>query len=176
MITIRPAAPGDVPALKALLAPHVERGNILHRDVDWEAFQIALEGELIVGAVALTPQSKRIVELGSLVSNRPGLGLGRRLVDAAIEHAVRSNYEVVMALSGLIDFFEKLGFATAPHAPWISARRDLKMASPTPLNPDTNAIEAAETKAMTCRVCPRLTTCRQALLMRPLHVHRRKRA
>jgi len=176
MITIRPAHTGDISQLEALLAPHVDRGSILPRQVDPEAFVLALEGQVIVGAVALTPQSSRVVELGSLVSNRPGLGLGHSLVNAALERAVTSGYEVVMALSALTRFFEKSGFVNAPHAPWISARRDLSMAFPRPLNPDADAIEAAEAKATTCRTCQRLTSCRQALLLRKLPLQHRKRA
>jgi N-acetylglutamate synthase-like GNAT family acetyltransferase len=176
MITIRPATPGDIADIDDLLAPHIHRGSILPRDVHPETFQLALHGDLIVGAVALTPHSRRVIELGSLVSNRSDIGLGRRLVDAAIDQAMRSDYEVVMALSGLTTFFEKVGFTSAPHAPWITARRDLKMAFPSPLNPDSDAIEAANAKSMVCRGCPRLATCRQTLLLRRLPIHQRKRA
>ena len=176
MITIRPATPSDVAHLGDLLAPHIMRGHILPRTIDPGAFQVACDGDLIVGAVGLTPQSNRVIELGSLVSNRPGSGLGSRLVDAAIARAADSGYEVVMALSNLMSFFEKLGFVPAPHAPWISARRDLKMAFPRPLNPDADAIEAADAKSATCKGCPRLGACRQTLLLHRLSVHQRRRA
>ena len=176
MITIRPAHTGDTIHLETLLAPHIDRGTILPRQVDPGAFLLALEDGVLVGAVALTPQSARVVELGTLVSNRPGIGLGQRLVNAAVERAMDAGYEVIMALSALTRFFEKTGFVNAPHAPWISARRDLSMAFPRPLNPDADAIEAADAKAMTCRTCQRLTSCRQALLLRKLPVQHRKRA
>lgn len=176
MITIRPATPNDVAHLSDLLAPHIMRGHILPRTIHPDTFQVAIDGDLLVGAVALTPQSNRVIELGSLVSNRPGSGLGGRLVDAAIARAADSGYEVVMALSHLTSFFERLGFLPAPHAPWISARRDLKMAFPRPLNPDADAIEAADAKSATCKGCPRLGACRQTLLLRRLSVHKRRRA
>jgi amino-acid N-acetyltransferase len=176
MIAIRPATTGDVPAIEALLAPEIARGTVLPRDLDPEDFLVALSDHRLVGAVALTRQSPRIVELGSLVSDLPGRGLGRRLVEASIARASTDGYEVVMALTGIPDFFQASAFRVASHAPWITARQQLAMPHPLPLAPTNEAVEAAAAKSPTCRSCPRLGTCTQVLLLRTLPVARRQRA
>ena len=126
--------------------------------------------------MALTHQSSQVVELGSLVSKRRGMGLGRHLVEAAIERATDAGYDTVMALSAIPEFFKTTGFTAASHAPWIAARQALDMPHPHPLNPAPDAVLAATAKAPTCRSCPRLATCAQTLLIRRTAVTHRRQA
>ncbi|MDP6942684.1 MAG: hypothetical protein QF464_00920, partial [Myxococcota bacterium] len=151
-------------------------GTILERPVTPEGFLVATSGSDLVGAVALTPQSGRVIELGSLVSNLSGVSLGRRLVEAAVDQASARGFEVVMALSAIPGFFERVNFRIASHAPWIAARRQLAMPHPLPLAPTTDATEAARAKASSCRRCPHLGTCSQALLLRVIPTRRQMQA
>ncbi len=176
MIIIRPATDDDVPEIEALLAPEITRGAILERTVTSEEFLVAARGSELVGAVALTPQSGRVIELGSLVSNLCGVSLGRRLVEAAVDEASARGFEVVMALSAIPGFFEQVNFRIASHAPWIAARRQLAMPHPLPLAPSTDAIEAAHAKAISCRACGLLESCSQALLVRTIPARRQMQA
>ncbi len=176
MIAIRPATQTDVRAIETLLASEIARGSVLPKRVTPETFLVAVESGHLLGIVALTHQSPRVVEVGSLVSTRRGIGLGHRLVEAAVSHASLSGYEVVMALTAISGFFERVGFRVASHAPWITARQQLAMPHPLPLAATSDAVEAAHAKSTTCRLCPRLAACSQALLLRQIPAQHRRHA
>ncbi len=176
MITVRPATPDDTAAIEALMAPEITRGTVLPRSVNTDDFLLAFEGARLVGTVALTPQSSRIIELGSLVSTVAGVGLGQRLVEAAMVWAEIKGFDVVMALTAIPGFFERAGFRGASHAPWITARRKLAMPHPLPLIPCADAVEASRAKSTTCVDCPRLHACSQTMLLRPIPARQRRRA
>ena len=176
MIAIRQATDRDVDAIKALMAPEISQGTVLPRSIIPQDFLVAQEGSALVGTVALTAQSARVIELGTLISTRQGVGLGPKLVEAAMSEAETRGFDLVMALTSIPDFFEGVGFRVASHAPWISARQALAMPHPLPLAPTLDATLAAEAKSRACRACPLLQTCSQALLLRPIAAQRRKQA
>lgn len=150
---IRPATPADLPAIEALMAPHLESGALLPRHLRAEELLVAAlpEGTL-VGCVGLAPWTERVVELGSLVSAQPGLG--RRLVAAALGEAAARGHQSVVALSGLPGFFLRCGFQAEAIAPWALARG---------LHPGRRATADLRAKAGRCAACPRLAGCQQTL-------------
>ena len=167
MIRIRPAKRRDIAAIHTFLEPAVAAGEILPPLVSPETFLIALQGHEIVGSVALSPLNERVAELGSLVSRRPGQGLGRRLVEAAIKKATSEGFEVITALTALPGFFQSLGFQATSYTPWMIARRALDLEHPLPIRIEEHALQAAEAKAAACQLCQHLKTCHQ---VQTLHV------
>lgn len=157
-VHIRPAAPVDVPAISALMAPEIAAGKLLPRVVDPAEFWVAVTRAGIVGAVALSPWSASVVELGSLVSSAPGRGVGSALVRAATEAAFERGFGRVVALTGIPDWFVRAGFSLVSATPWARARGCATLPVPADLD------EAIGAKARRCGVCPRLADCGQALL------------
>ncbi len=155
---IRPAVPEDRTALAALLAPAVASGAILPTDPDPRKFLVAEGPRGLVGAVALTPWTPEVTELGSLVSAETGCGLGTRLVQAAVSSAAAEGFATVVALTGLGDWFARRGFASTPTPPWALARAPQTQAETLP-----GLVKKAQ---QSCRVCPRLASCKQALVAR----------
>ena len=153
---IRRARSADRRALSRLLAPAVASGAILPTDPDPERFLVAEGPRGLVGAVALTPWTREVTELGSLVSAETGCGLGTRLVQAAVAHAAAEGFATVVALTGLGDWFGRRGFAPAATPPWALARAPHAPAETLP-----GLVEKAQ---HSCRVCPRLARCTQALV------------
>lgn len=155
---VRPATAADVAAIQALVAPHVASGAVLPREIEPSAFLVAVvheDGEARVeGCVALTPWTGEVVELGTLVSARAGLG--RLLVEAACAAASGAGYSQIVALTAVGGFFERCGFEPQAEAPWAVARG---MVSGPP---------AVAVKAARCAACPLLASCAQTLLARPL--------
>lgn len=164
-VRVRPARPGDRAAIEAALAPEIAAGHVLPRLVDPVAFLVAVRGERIVGTVALDAIEGGVVELGALVAVEKGEGIGRRLVEAALERARRAGFHTVVALTSSPGFFEAAaGFVPMPVAPWAVARENAA--------PEGPAASAIRRKARTCAGCARLAGCAQVLLGRPLHAWR----
>ncbi len=160
---IEAATAADLPAIDALLAPHVARGLVLPRKAGADAFLVARQAPgrrgRIVGTVALTAWSDRVVELGSLAVDAPGLGLGARLVRAAEERAAALGFDRVVALTSSPGFFLRCGWQPSAHNPWARARA----LDAEPANPVLSA--ALDRKALVCAACPRLSTCTQTMLV-----------
>lgn len=159
-MNIRAAVSGDRVRIESLMAPEIAAGTLLPRVVDTSDFLVAeLRGE-IVGVVGLKPWAAGVVELGSLVSARRGLGLGSALVEAAMIEAGARGYHTVVALTGIDEFFARQGFRALGAAPWAIARGCASM-------PHSPAVDAAiHHKARICAACPRLAACSQSLLAR----------
>lgn len=176
MIAIRPATTHDVGAITALMTREIALGHVLPRTVVVQDFLVAHDGAHLVGTVSLSAQSSRVTELGALVSTLRGVGLGQRLVEAAMAEAEARGFTVVMALTAIPSFFERVGFRGSSHAPWIAARQELAMPHPLPLAPSEDALEASHAKSKACIPCPRLAQCQQVLLLRALPAQRLRRA
>jgi len=165
-VRVRPARLADEPAIRDLLAPAVAAGEVLPRAVVAGDFLVAEDPDGIVGAVALTAWTDRVVELGSLVAARKGRGLGARLVQAALDEAARLGFQEVVALTALDKWFARRGFVVEPVAPWSLARSTPVLVQP-PLE-DSPVLEATAAKARrSCARCPRLARCQQVLMRQP---------
>ena len=156
LVGICPATEADIPAIQALMAPHIASGAVLPRVVVAADFLVARVQGRIEGCVALTPWTDEVIELGSLVSARPGLG--RLLVEAACDLAEARGCQQIVALTGVADFFLRCGFEPQPAAPWAVARG---MVGGPP---------AVAAKARKCAACPLLAGCAQTLLARPVKI------
>lgn len=175
--TIRPARACEVPAIEALVTPEVLAGHVLPRVVCASDFLVAAapSGDLI-GCVALASLDSGVVELGTLVAARRGLGLGRALVEAAVQEARARGVTSIMALTAIPAFFQRLGFVAAAHRPWMVARRALGLRVPVPLQSSDTETRTARAKSRACLGCPRLERCEQVMLIRSVDVARQARA
>lgn len=163
MLEVRPARAADRSAIEALLAPEIAAGTVLFREVDHDDFLVASEGSGILGAVALTPWSAAVAELGSLVSAAPGRGVGGALVRGVMDEARRRGHREIVALTGIPQFFERMGFTAQARTPHALARQE-----PSPRLLDPGLEDAIAHKSRCCVACPRLAACRQTLLSKGL--------
>ena len=132
---IRRARPEDVPVIVALMEPEVARGTVLPRAVQAQDF---LVGE--AACAALTAWSDTVVELGSVVSQRPGMGT--LIVEAACAEARARGFRKVVVLTSLTPWFARRGFVQA------------------------QGRELLTLKVGHCAGCPRALGCSQVLMVR----------
>jgi amino-acid N-acetyltransferase len=118
--SLRSAAAADAACIHALLERFVGVGLLLPRSeaqvLDAIAdFIVAVEGDRVVGSVALRSYSPQLAEIGALAvaDELQGTGLGCRLVEAAVQEARSRGVRCVFALTMQVGFFHRLGFATA---------------------------------------------------------------
>jgi amino-acid N-acetyltransferase len=114
---IRPARPADARGMVQLLDRFAEKGLLLPRSLGEVTgrirdFMVADPEGVLAGMVALHPVSEHLAEIRSLavVEGRQGKGLGRALVEAALEDAARLGLKKVFALTYRPGFFGKVGF------------------------------------------------------------------
>jgi amino-acid N-acetyltransferase len=136
---IRNAIMADVPGIHRLITHHAELNRMLfrsHADLyehlrDFFVFVERAEGvDHILGCAALELVWRDLAEIKSLAvaEERRGRGIGRQLVQAALEEARRLGLLRVFALTREQLFFEKLGFVvvpreTLPHKVWTDCVR-----------------------------------------------------
>jgi amino-acid N-acetyltransferase len=111
----------DILAMQQLVAPEIESGVILPRSNDEIAtnirsYWIALDGEKLIGFVALHIHSPKLAELRSMIidQNYRGQNIGTELVEKACEEGRRLGLKEVLALTYQQRFFERLGFVEIP--------------------------------------------------------------
>jgi len=114
---IRPATIHDVPAIEQIINAHASVGKMLFKSYaqlyeDLRDFGIEEEGGEPRGCVALTIIWADLAEVRSLAVDEAhlGIGIGRRLVEWAVDEARRLGIRRLMALTYEQGFFEKLGF------------------------------------------------------------------
>jgi amino-acid N-acetyltransferase len=116
---IRKAKIADVEAVYSLISDHAERDRMLFRSMadiyeNLQDFSVAeLDGD-VVGCCALQIIWSDLAEIKSLAVQqvRIGTGVGKALVQDAIEKAVQLGLPRLFALTLKPDFFQKLGFET----------------------------------------------------------------
>jgi amino-acid N-acetyltransferase len=117
--TIRPARLQDVPQIHALLMHWADKKLLLPRPLS-ELYEnvrdfIVCEADMggLVGCAALHIDTDKIAELKALAvaGAMHGKGVGRRLVEACCDEAVKIGLERVFCLTYQVDFFTKLGFS-----------------------------------------------------------------
>ena len=117
-VTIRKAQIGDVAAISALVGRFAALNLMLPRSPSslfgaLRDFFVATDAsERLIGCAALAIMSGDLAEVRSLAvePESQGLGLGRRLVGAAMDEARQLGLPKVFALTRAPGFFEKLGF------------------------------------------------------------------
>jgi len=117
---IRPAHPGDIPILYAIVNEYARRGWLLPRSVeeiattlpDWMVAEV--EGR-IVGCGSLVWMSPTLAEIRSLAVEEAyqGNGVGGAIVQALVERARSAGARTIFALTRAVPFFERLGFTVA---------------------------------------------------------------
>ena len=129
----------DVPSIHRLITHHAEFNRMLFRSFadlyeHLRDFFVAVEpgpqGDEVVGCAALELVWRDLAEIKSLAvdESRRGQGIGRQLVDAALQEAHRLGLVRVFALTREQGFFERLGFRvvakeTLPHKVWTDCVR-----------------------------------------------------
>ena len=116
-MNVRSAKISDAKAINALINSYAERDRMLFRSLAdiYENLQTFIVAELdnnIVGCCALEVIWADLAEIKSLAIDEAykGKGIGRMLVDAAVEQAVKLGVPRVFALTLEPAFFEKSGF------------------------------------------------------------------
>jgi amino-acid N-acetyltransferase len=116
-MNVRSAKISDVKAINALINSYAERDRMLFRSLAdiYENLQTFIVAELdnkIVGCCALEVIWADLAEIKSLAIDEAykGKGIGRGMVDAAVEQAVKLGVPRVFALTLEPAFFERSGF------------------------------------------------------------------
>ncbi len=114
---IRPAEVGDVPRIKELIDPNVLTGVMLSKSLGelYESvrdFQVAVEGDRVIGVGALHVLWEDLAEVRSLAVEQEyqGRGVGGAVTRALLEEAERLRVGRVFALTYATRFFTSLGF------------------------------------------------------------------
>lgn len=107
----------DVPAIRALIEPHVASGRLMQRateEIEYllPTFVVAESKGVVVGCAALEVYSSRLAEVRSLVvqAQLRGMGVGRSLVDSCVALARERKILEVMAITSNDEFFRAVGF------------------------------------------------------------------
>jgi len=124
---VRNAKIPDARAISALINCYAEHDKMLFRSLaeiyeNLQMFLVAEEDDTVVGCCALEIIWSDLAEIKSLAvaPAHKGQGLGRALVEAAVERARDLGVPRVFALTLEPRFFERIGFAVVP-------REDLPM-------------------------------------------------
>lgn len=136
---IRNAIMADVPQIHRLITHHAEFNRMLfrsHADLyehlrDFFVCTEKFDGaEQVVGCAALELVWRDLAEIKSLAvdEERRGRGVGRKLVQAALEEGRRLGLTRIFALTRERAFFERMGFRmvskeTLPHKVWTDCVR-----------------------------------------------------
>ena len=117
-MNVRSAKISDAKAINALINSYAERDRMLFRSLadiyeNLQTFIVAELDETIVGCCALEVIWADLAEIKSLAIDQiyKGKGIGKGLVAAAVEQAVKLGVPRVFALTLEPAFFEKSGFA-----------------------------------------------------------------
>ena len=114
---IRDAKSSDARAISELIAYYAEEDRMLFRPVsevyeNLQGFIVAADGAEVVGCVMLSVIWSDLAEIKSLAvaGGYKGKGIGKRLVEAAVEKARELELKRVFALTLEAEFFKKAGF------------------------------------------------------------------
>jgi amino-acid N-acetyltransferase len=121
-VIVRPAVVADMVQVEPLINGFAEQGLMLPKTLvalsrNFREFVVALdvEGKLL-GCAALRVYTPQLAELGSLAVSEfaHGMGVGRKLVAAVEQEALRHGISTVFALTLQEIFFHKQGYRTVP--------------------------------------------------------------
>jgi amino-acid N-acetyltransferase len=116
-LTVRKAAMRDIRLILELINGYAAKGIMLPR-TEFEMsesirdFTVVTAGDELLGCGALHFYSPTIGELRSLAVHEHAKthGVGRRVVEALVEEAVRYELDAVFAFTYVVEFFNKVGF------------------------------------------------------------------
>jgi amino-acid N-acetyltransferase len=150
-VDVRTASDADVDAIHRLVSTHAIEGRLLPRSREEIAaritrFIVAVDNGRVVGCADLTPLSRQVAEVRSLVvtGGARSRGIGRHLVAELERRALGSGFESLTAFTHAPGYFVQLGFSIVPHT-WVP--------------------EKIETD---CCTCAQFRTCGQYAVMLPL--------
>ena len=116
-MNVRSAKISDAKAINALISSYAERDRMLFCSMadiyeKLQTFIVVVVDDSVVGCCALEVIWSNLAEIKSLAvdQTQKEKGIGRMLVTAAIEQAVRLGVPKVFALTLEPDFFKKLSF------------------------------------------------------------------
>jgi len=116
-VTVRIATVPDVPAMVSIVNEYAERGLMIHRSLaevyeDLRDFHVAEFDGQVVGVVGLRIMWANLAEVYSLAVSGAarGRGVGRKLVETAIDQARQLAIRRVFALTYELEFFERCAF------------------------------------------------------------------
>lgn len=122
-MNVRHAKISDARAISALINCYAEHDKMLFRSLaeiyeNLQMFLVAEVDEAVVGCCALEIIWSDLAEIKSLAVGpaRKGQGLGRALVETAVEQARQLGVPRVFALTLEPGFFERIGFAVVQKA------------------------------------------------------------
>jgi len=110
-MNIRPAIEADRASIEALIRTYPDQLAQDHLP-DTAEFFVAEDEKGIFGCCALEVYSPKIAEVRSLAVKEEyrGKGVARALVQACVDRAQEKGIRQVLAITGALDFFDKLGF------------------------------------------------------------------
>jgi amino-acid N-acetyltransferase len=117
---IRKATLDDIPAIINLVRHFPD--TVLERTTEeygelLETTWVADESGRVVGSVVLEVYSPKICEVRSVVVHPEfhGSGLGKQLINVAVEEGIRRNIRQIIVVTSAPDYFRKLGFGECLH-------------------------------------------------------------
>ena len=119
-LRIRPARPGEMPAIRRLIAEFPD--ELVQEDLPRiPSFFVAEVRKEIIGCCALQIYSQRLGEVRSLAVQRAyhGRGIAARLVERCRARARDRGVKQLLAVSSEPSFFERHGFEV--HSGWKTA-------------------------------------------------------
>lgn len=118
---IRNAQVNDVPAIRDLINEYAEQGRMLFRSLEdlyqsIRDFQVCEQDGQIVGCCCLHIYWSDLAEIKSLSvrSDCQNRGIGRVLIEAAIEQSLKLKLPKLFTLTLEPEFFAKMGFTNIP--------------------------------------------------------------
>jgi len=111
----------DIPSMQKLVEPSVTSGVILFRSDNEIAnairsYFIAQNGDELIGFGALHIHTTELAEIRSLIVKEGyrGQGVGKKIVNAALEEAKNLGLTEVLTLTYEAEFFRQIGFEEIP--------------------------------------------------------------
>jgi len=132
---IRNAQVTDVPSIRDLINEYAEQGRMLFRSLEdlyqsLRDFQVCQQDSQIVGCCCLHIYWSDLAEIKSLAVSPgyQGRGIGRALIEAAVQQARILKLPKLFTLTLEPDFFEKMGFThirmdSLPYKVWSDCLR-----------------------------------------------------
>ncbi len=111
----------DIEKMQRLVFPEVESGIILARNNDEIAtnirsYQLAFDGDMLVGFCALHIHTSSLAEIRSLIVKESyrGKTIGENMIQNCVEEALELGLQRILCLTYKKSFFERLGFIEIP--------------------------------------------------------------